>query len=215
MQQQHRARRQPLERRRHRVELHPAGGRIEIWIVLESHSAPRQQRGVIRPRGGAHMHDRVRRGRADELRPQSQGAASAGRLHGAHACGEARLVLVAEDQPLQGLVESGVARRPDVALGALARQQRTLRPAHRVQHRRLAAIVAIHPDTQVHLARIRIGPKRRHEAEDRIGNDGLEPLKHAFCLPRESTCRARRRVPACAPPRTHRRASTPAWHRPA
>src|SRR5207237_101482 len=64
-------------------------------------------------------------------------------------------------------------------LGGLVSEHRAFRLAHRVQHGRLPAAVPIHPDAEVDLARVGVGAECGHEAENRIRNDGLEPLEHA------------------------------------
>jgi len=183
MQQHHGACRQPLERRGHRLELHPTGGRVEVRIALELEAAAREERRVVRPRGRAHVHHGVRGGRADQLRAEAQRSTAARRLYAADPARGERRMRGPEHQLLHGLVESGIARRADVRLGRLAREHRGLGTAHRIGHRGVAVRVTIDTDAEVDLVRIRVGAKRRHEPENGVGNNRGKMLEHV-CLRR-------------------------------
>ena len=93
------ARRQAVQRPQHLVELHASGRGIEVGIPLQLQPTSRQQRNVVRPRRRADVNNCVRLCRAEELGPQSQRAASAGRLDRAHPIrGQCRMPF-AQDEP--------------------------------------------------------------------------------------------------------------------
>jgi len=213
--QYHRSRRQTLESRGHLAEPHPTGRGIEVRVALEPQPAAGEQRCVVCPGGSAHVHHGVRVGRADELRAEPQCSAAAGCLYAAHPAGRERRMCRPEHQLLHGLVEARIAGRPHVRLGRLACDQGALGAAHHLEHRRVALSIAIHADSQVDLVRVRIGAKRRHQAEYRVGNDRGKMLEHVLLR----WCGARgcppRQARACAPPRIHHPGARWAWRPPA
>jgi len=86
----------------------------------------------------------------------------------------------AKHQLFHRLVESRIARGADVRFGRLARDERALRGAHRLQHRGVALPIAVNPDAEIDLAHLGIGAECRHQPQDRIGYHGGEMLEHMF-----------------------------------
>ena len=74
----------------------------------------------------------------------------------------------AEDELLHCRIEPGISDQPHVRLGRLTFDQRRLRLAHRRENRRLATLVAIDPNAEVHLARIGIRAVGGHQTENRV-----------------------------------------------
>ena len=180
MQQHHGARRQAIERSEHGVESHPAGRRVEIGIALEPQAAVREQRHVVGPGGCAHMHDGIGGRSANELRTQLQRAASARRLDGAQAARGQRRVPLPQHQARHRFVEPGVADRRNVGFRRLPRQHLPLRLANRTHDGSLSGVIAEHADAQIHLARVRIGAKGGHHAENGVRRQPVEMLEHVF-----------------------------------
>ena len=89
------------------------------------------------------------RGRADEFGADAQGAASAGRLDGARAPFAARGMRGAENHRLDGAVEFLTAGGGHVGFRGLGCEHDLFGAAHALEYRRVAAQVAIDPDTEI------------------------------------------------------------------
>jgi hypothetical protein len=91
-------------------------------------------------------------------------------------------VILAEDEPLHGLVESRIAGGSDIGLRVLAREYGLFRLPDCLQNRRLPMVITINPHAQIDLMWVGIRAKGGHEAENRIGKEVFEPLEHRLDL---------------------------------
>src|SRR5205085_12702539 len=99
---------------------------------------------------------------------------AARRLERADAASLQRGMVFAEDEPFHALVVAGIADRSDVGFAGLAGEHGLFRAPYRLEHRRLATLVAIDADAEVHFPRVPVRAKRGHQTENGIVGHPLE-----------------------------------------
>ena len=99
-------------------------------------------------------------------------------LHGGHATGFQRRMVLAVEQLLDTAIEAGVAGDRDVGLALLLLEDRFLGALHAREHGRAPLLVLINADGQIDLAGVRIRAKQGHDPENRVGRQRLQCFEH-------------------------------------
>ena len=167
----------PLEALQHGLEKQFMSGSRVVRIPLEFEPAASQQGSMVPPGRVAQIYGSFGRGRLDEFRSHSQGAAAARALKCPGAPLFTRCMTGAKHQFLQGRVEFLAAGSADVGFGGLGGQNLSFRPANAFQNRRVARQITINAHPEVDLMLERICSIFRHQAENGIGYQPLKLLK--------------------------------------
>jgi len=133
---------------------------------------------MIDPGGGAYVHDGFGRCRANQLGTQAQGAAAAGRLDRAHPPRRERWMVLAENEPLQCLVEVGISGGPHIGLGRLSSEQRLFGLPHGLKALACAPDRRDKPRPQGPLYGGRCPHGTRPSGENRIIRQAGKTLEH-------------------------------------
>ena len=166
-----------VEGLQHGVEAQPVGRGVVVGIARQPQAGTAEQRRMIPPRGVAHVHHRSGRGGRQQFGPDAQRAAAARHLDRAQTRQPNRAAGRAQHQFGDRVIEFAAASRRDIGLGGLAREHGALGAAHAFEHRRVAAEIAEHPDPEIDLVGRWIGAKLRHQGEDRVRLQTLEPFE--------------------------------------
>ncbi len=168
MQHDDRAVRNLLQRGEHAVEVETARRRVEIRVGVDHEARALEQRTVVFPARIADVDLCAGREPAQEVGADLEAARAAERLQRDHAAGLYDLAVGAEHELLHGLVVDGDAVDRQIARGAHAGGHLVLGAADALQQRQLAAVVVVHADAEVDLARIGVGGVGLRNAEDRV-----------------------------------------------
>jgi len=168
------AARQSAQRAQHGIQADSAAGCIVVRIAVDLETGAFEDRAVIFPARVADPDLDPRVEHAQPVGAHLERAAPAERLRRDDAFLEHRRVLGAEQQMLRGAVECPQPVHWQVILGLTRRDEFLLGLLNAVQHRYLAAIVAVDADAEIDFLRIGIGEKRLGYADDRIDRRGLQ-----------------------------------------
>ncbi len=162
----------------HRVEVHAVVRVVVVRVGLELEARHLQQRNVVRPRRVADVHARVRLAAREQMPGDAQAAAAARRLHGRHATGFERRMILAVQQLRNAGVETRVARDRHVGLAVLRVEDRLLRAFDAREHGRAALLVLVDANGEVDLAGMRVRAEQGHDPQDRVRRQRLQCFEH-------------------------------------
>ena len=133
---------------------------------------------MVGPGGRADPDFCIGLAQTQKLGRHTQGAAAARCLDDRYATVADQWAVAAQDQLRHGAVEAGGTGRAHVALGGFALKQATLGFVHGGHDRRIAGVILIDTDAQIHFVRSIVFTEGLHQLQDRILGQGLECFKH-------------------------------------
>ena len=133
---------------------------------------------MVGPGGRADPDFCVRLAQAQKLGGHAQGATAARCLDDRYTAVTDQRAVAAQDQLRHGAVEAGRTGRANVAFGGFSFKQATLRFVHGGHDGRIARIVLVDTNAQIHLVRTGVLTEGLHQLQDRILGQGLECFKH-------------------------------------